>query len=234
MAALPGDEVELSGPEGHHAATVKRIRVGERIMLTDGAGAGAECEAVAVNKRGLIAKILTASHEKEAAPRITVVQAILKGEQGELAVDLMSQVGVDRVVPWASSRSIANWEGERGDKALGKWRSTAVAAGKQARRLWFLEVADPCTTDEVLTLVGSAGAALVLHGPAEPPVASYDVAYGEVVLVVGPEGGLSEDEVVALTEAGASAVRLGPSVLRSSSAGAIAAAVVLSRTKRWS
>jgi 16S rRNA (uracil1498-N3)-methyltransferase len=232
-ALLPGDEVELGGAEGHHAATVKRMQVGERLMLTDGVGAGAECEAVAVNKRGLIARVVTAAREPEPEPRVTVVQAIPKGEHGELAIDLMSQVGVDRVVPWPSARTIANWQGERAEKALGKWRSTAVAAGKQARRLRFLEVAGVHDDDEVLALVGSASLALVLHETAEAPIASHGVPPGDVVLVVGPEGGLTEEEVRALTGAGAKAVRLGPSVLRTSSAGAVGAVALLCRSDRW-
>ena len=233
-AALAGPSVELVGDEGRHAVVVRRIRVGERVLLTDGAGAGAECVVTSVGKHSLVADVLVRRSEPFASPRLVAVQALVKGDAAELAVDLLTQVGVDAIVPWAADRRVARWDGDRGAKALARWRSTAREAAKQSRRLRFPLVEPLHSTDEVAALLPGAGAALVLHESAAGPIAdAYVPAAGDVVLVVGPEGGLSDDELDQFTAVGAQAVRLGPTVLRASAAGAVAAGVLLSRTSRW-
>ncbi len=147
---------------------------------------------------------------------------------------MLTEVGVARIVPWAASRSVAVWKGERIAKGLARWRSTAREAAKQSRRPWHPEVDDLATTEQVAALVGAAALAVVLHEEAAEPLAGLDVpTSGEVVVVVGPEGGLSDDEVAALTAAGARAVRLGAEVLRTSTAGVAAVSALLARTPRW-
>ncbi len=136
-AALAARSVELAGDEGRHAVVVRRIRVGEHVVLTDGAGHGAECVVTSLGKHSLVADVLVRRSEPLPSPRLVVVQALVKGEAAELAVDLLTQVGADAIVPWAASRSVVTWRGERGDKALGRWRSTAREAAKQSRRLRF-------------------------------------------------------------------------------------------------
>jgi 16S rRNA (uracil1498-N3)-methyltransferase len=230
-----GDRLELDGDEGHHAAVVRRIRAGELIELTDGAGHSARCVVVHTGKRGLTCEVQSRSDVPPHAPRVTVVQALPKGERGELAVELMSEVGVDAIVPWAAGRCVTKWTGERGAKALRRWRSTAREAAKQSRRAWFPDVTELATTAAVAKGVEAATLALVLHEGADRGLGDLTVPLdGDVVLVVGPEGGITDDEIGVFTAAGGLAVRLGPTVLRTSTAGAVAAGILLSRTARWS
>jgi 16S rRNA (uracil1498-N3)-methyltransferase len=236
-----GAAVRLDGPEGRHAALVRRLRPGERLDLTDGAGLLAECSVAAVDGAALDLGLLALRAVPAPRPRITVVQALAKGDRGETAVETMTEIGVDAVVPWAASRSITQWRGDRGEKALAKWRSTAAEAAKQSRRAWWPEIAQPATTAQVAKLLASATLPVVLHEEAAEPLAGLDVPArtadggpAEVVLVVGPEGGIAPDELRAFAEAGARACLMGPTVLRTSTAGTAAAAVLLARCGRWS
>jgi 16S rRNA (uracil1498-N3)-methyltransferase len=219
---LSRDTVLLDGPEGRHAALVRRMRVGEPIDLVDGQGTRATGAVVATTKDTVTVDVSARSLEPAPAPRLTVVQALAKGDRGELAVELMTEVGVDVVVPWAAARCIAKWT----DKSLQRWRSTAQEAAKQSRRAWFPEVREVASTADV---VGLPGQLVVLHEEASTPLSAVELT-GDVVLVVGPEGGIGADELAAL---GGTAVRLGDTVLRTSTAGAAAAAVISSRTGRW-
>jgi 16S rRNA (uracil1498-N3)-methyltransferase len=231
---LAADRVVLTGPEGHHAATVRRVRVGEEVHLVDGHGTRATCTVASVQHDVVELLVIRRTTDPQPAPRVVLVQALAKGERGELAVELATEVGVDEVVPWSAERCIVKWEGERGAKALRRWRSTAREAAKQSRRAWLPVVRDLHTTAELIVLVRNASAALVLHESAPQPLASTTMPTdGDVLLVVGPEGGLTDEEVAALTAAGAAPVRLGRSVLRTSTAGAAAVAVVSAQTSRW-
>jgi 16S rRNA (uracil1498-N3)-methyltransferase len=218
--------VLLDGPEGRHAALVRRLRVGEVVDLVDGRGSRVTGTVTSTTKDTLTVDVVTRAAEKPPSPRITVVQALAKGDRGELAVELATEVGVDAVIAWSAARCVVKWDGERGEKGLQRWRSTAYEAAKQARRSWFPEVTGPVTTAQVAALPGQL---LVLHEDATARLSEVALT-GDVVLVVGPEGGIGADELAAL---GGTAVRLGPSVLRTSTAGAAAAAVISSRAGRW-
>ncbi|UZI31334.1 16S rRNA (uracil(1498)-N(3))-methyltransferase [Streptomyces sp. VB1] len=234
-----GPEFVLEGPEGRHAVSVKRLQPGEDVVLTDGLGHWAEGVVRAAEGRDrLTVTGLDTLHEEPApAPRITVVQALPKGDRGELAVETMTETGVDAIVPWQAARCITQWKGDRGAKALTKWRSTAREAGKQSRRVRFPEVADAMTTKQVAALLAAADFAGVLHEDRDhdsTPLATAGLpAAGSIVLVVGPEGGVSPQELSAFAEAGALPYRLGRSVLRTSTAGTAATALLLGRTGRW-
>jgi 16S rRNA (uracil1498-N3)-methyltransferase len=229
-----GDVIELDGDEGRHAAVVRRIRSGEHIELTDGAGHIARARAAEVHKGGLTCEVQERTDVPPPEPRVTVVQALPKADRGELAVEVMTEVGVDTIVPWSARRCITQWRGERGDKALRRWRATAREAAKQSRRAWFPDVDQLAGTDAVASRLAEADLALVLHGAAGGPLAEVDVpAHGDIVIVIGPEGGIEDVELRTFTDAGARAVHLGPSVLRTSTAGVVAAGVVLSQTGRW-
>jgi len=227
-----GAAVTVEGPEAHHAVAVRRLGVGEPVVLTDGVGTLAQCEVTETGKARLVAVVTALAEVPRPTPEVVVVQALPKGDRGELAVEVLTEVGVARVVPWAASRSVAVWRGDRAAKALAKWRSTAREAAKQARRAWFPEVSALASTADVVALVAAAPLALVLHEEATEPLPA-EVPDG-VVLVVGPEGGLSPDELEAFAGAGARTVRLGAEVLRTSTAGVAAVAALLSRTERWS
>lgn len=230
--ASVGAELLLDGDEGRHAATVKRIRVGEQVVVTDGAGTSARCSVTAAAKSSLTLAVEETSYAERPQPLVTVVQAIPKGDRGELAVEVLTEIDVDRIVPWAASRSVALWRGDRIAKGLAKWRATAREATKQARRSWLPEVTDLASTADVAELIGTVDLAVVLHEDAELPLADLDLGgVASVLVVVGPEGGISDEELAAF--AGARIVKLGTSVLRTSTAGVAAVAAVLSRTDRW-
>jgi 16S rRNA (uracil1498-N3)-methyltransferase len=226
----------LDGPEGHHAATVQRLRVGEWLILADGRGGTAYAEVLAVGKGSVEFRVGERSSVPAYDPRLVVVQGIAKGDRGELAVQAMTEIGVDEIVPWAASRSVAQWRGDRGAKAREKWASTAREAAKQARRAWLPAVGgDPdCSTKQVAARLGPAAAAFVLHEEAtERLTAAALPAAGEIVLVIGPEGGISDAELEVFAGAGATAVRLGAEVLRTSTAGVAALSVLSGRLGRW-
>ncbi|MFC0039078.1 16S rRNA (uracil(1498)-N(3))-methyltransferase [Actinomadura rayongensis] len=231
---LDADRVVLDGPEGRHAATVRRLRAGERVDLTDGAGILVEGVVAAVAKDALTVDVHVRRAVPEPVPRLVVVQALPKGDRGELAVETMTEAGVDEIVPWAAERCVTRWKAERRDKALGRWRSTAREAAKQARRAWLPAVADLATTADVAARLDRASAAVVLHEEAAARLsAAAPPRDGEIVVVVGPEGGIADTELTAFAAAGADPVRLGPTVLRTSTAGVAALAVLAALTGRW-
>ena len=237
--ALPGvGAFTLDGPEGHHAADVQRLRPGETLALSDGEGGLARARVVAAGGGSLRLDVVELAVEPEPDPRLTVVQALPKGDRGELAVQMLTEVGVDEVVPWAASRSITRWKGPRGEKARTRWVATAREAAKQARRSRLPRVAELHTTKQLVQRLGEAAQVLVLHEEAERPLSGAALAEtGEIALVVGPEGGVSPEELALLSgpggRPGAEAVRLGPTVLRTSTAGPAALAVLQSRLGRW-
>lgn len=234
--ALPaGDVAVLDGPEGRHAATVKRLRPGEGLLLADGRGGFAHAVVTAVARDALELEVVDRRRLPAPAPRVLLAQALVKGDRGELAVELATEAGVDGVLPWRAARCVARWEaGPRGDKALARWRTTVREAAKQARRAWVPDVEEPVSTAALARRVGDVSAALVLHESATEGLAAVDLpADGDLLLVVGPEGGIADDELDALVAAGARAVRLGPEVLRASTAAAVALGALGVLTGRW-
>ncbi|WP_410788324.1 16S rRNA (uracil(1498)-N(3))-methyltransferase [Kribbella sp. C-35] len=229
-ADLGGEELVLDGAEGRHAAVVRRIGPGERVRLSDGRGAWAEGAVVAASKGGVTVAVDARGSVPAAAPRVVVVQAVPKGERAELAVEMLTEVGVDVIVPWNAERSQFRANPERVEKTLAKWRAWSFEASKQSRRTWFAEVAPLATTSDVAKLLADAALPVVLHEEATTPLAGLQVpATGDVVIVIGPEGGIAPTELAAFA---VEPVRLGDTVLRTSTAGVAAAAVLLSPT-RW-
>ena len=234
---LPGGSAyTLAGPEGHHAADVQRLRVGEALILSDGHGGTAAATVTAVRRGSVDVAVTGRRHLERPDPRLVVVQAIAKGDRGELGVQAMTEVGVDEIVPWAAARSVVQWRGERGEKSRERWAVTAREAAKQARRPWVPVVAGApdCSTKQVAARLGGAAGSFVLHEAATRPLTAADLPRtGEIVLVVGPEGGIADAELDLFTAAGAAAVRLGESVLRTSTAGVAALSVLSARLARW-
>lgn len=233
-----GQNGVLTGEEARHAATVRRMRTGERLTLSDGDGGLARCTIAGV-RTGRDAEVEVTVDERWSVPepplRVTVAQALVKGDRGELAVELATEAGADAVVPWRAARSVARWDdGPRGAKALGRWRTTVRSAAKQARRSRVPEVTEPVETVELARLVSGAAATLVLDATAEHGLAGADLPdEGEIVLIVGPEGGIAPEEMRSLLDAGATAVRLGPEVLRTSTAAAVTLGALGALTGRW-
>jgi 16S rRNA (uracil1498-N3)-methyltransferase len=231
-----GSRFTLGGREGHHAADVQRLRAGEELLLADGRGGVARAEVTAVGRGSIDVRVGERSFTPAADPRLVVVQGIAKGDRGELAVQAMTEIGVDEIVPWAASRSVAQWRGDRGVKARDKWVSTAREAAKQARRSWLPEVSGSpdVSTKLVAARLGAVAAAFVLHEEASDRLTTAKLpAAGEIVLVVGPEGGISDQELGTFVTAGAHPVKLGDNVLRTSTAGVAALSVLNARLNRW-
>jgi 16S rRNA (uracil1498-N3)-methyltransferase len=232
-AELQQEVILLSGAEGRHAA-VRRMRPGERADVADGAGLVAECVVAAASSSGLELTVLARREVARPEPSITVVQAIPKGDRGELAVEEMTEVGVDRIVPWTAARCVPVWRGDRGARSLARWRATAREAAKQSRRAWLPEVTGPASAADVTAVITKAACAVVLEpgaahslGRLSPPQS------GDLVVIVGPEGGITDEGTAAFRSAGATPRSLGPTVLRTSTAGPVAAAILLSRSGRW-
>lgn len=235
LDSLPdGPSLLLAGDEGRHAARVQRLGAGETVLVSDGRGTVLTCTVDAVVADGLALRVEARRSVPAPAPRLVVVQALPKGERAELAVELLTELGVDEIVPWAASRSIARWDGPRAGKALEKWRRTAREASKQSRRAWVPAVTGLHSSGDVAARL-SGSTALVLHEEASAALAGVPLAGGaaEIVLVVGPEGGVAPAELAAFESAGATTVRLGEPVLRTSTAGAAALAALSVRLGRW-
>lgn len=232
-ARLTGSPFRLDGSEGRHAADVQRLGVGEQLLLADGHGRVARCTIITTGKGLLDVRIEEAWDETAASLRLVLAQALAKGDRDLMAIEAATELDVDEVVPWQADRSIVRWRAERGDKARRKWEQTVLAATKQSRRAWLPRVAELATRHTLSERARQAELTLVLHEEAAQPLTSVELpTAGEVLLVVGPEGGISPAEVDALVEAGAVAVRLGRTVLRTSTAGAAALAVLNARS-RW-
>jgi len=239
----PGDHYVLDGPEGRHAGVVQRRRTGERIDVVDGAGVRARCVVADVDGPRVTLGVQEVVVEEADSVEVVLVQALAKGDRDELAIEAATELGVDAVVPWQAERSVVVWRGDRAEKSLAHWVATVRAATKQARRATLPEVRRPvdgrALAATVRAVLDAGGAAVVLHEDAAVPLAAVPVpgpggdVPRSVLVVVGPEGGISDREVEALTGAGAVLARLGPHVLRTSTAGPVAVASLSERLGRW-
>jgi len=229
-----GEVIELTGDEGRHAVSVKRTSVGEQIELVDGHGTRAVITVTGVSGKDRLTGVVDcAANEPASRPTVTVIQALPKAARSELTVDLLTQAGADVIVPWQAGRSVANW-GKKQDKGLAKWRAAARAAAKQSRRSRIPEITPVADQAAVVALIQAAPLALMLHEDATGKITDQPVAQADsVVLIIGPEGGISPAELDAFTAAGAHPVRLGPEVLRTASAGMVALAALGAVTDRW-
>jgi len=228
-----GDLLVVDGAEGRHAATVARTRTGDRIYLGNGAGARALAEVTGVERSLVRARVLEVEHRSLPEPRFVLVQALARGERDEQAIEAATELGVDELIPWEASRSVVRWRGDRAQRSRRRWESVVTAATKQSRRHHVPVVASLAGEPLVVERIERAALALALHQQADEPLAAVEVpSCGDVVVIVGPEGGLSPDEVARFAAAGARSVRLGSEVLRASSAGP-AALAVLSGMSRW-
>jgi len=256
----PGDTYLLDGLEGRHAGVVQRRGVGERIDVVDGAGLRLTCRVTAVQASEVTLEVVSVEREPSDGVSVVLVQALAKGDRDELAIEAATEAGVDAVLPWQAERSVVVWRGDRAAKSRARWVATVRAATKQARRASLPGVGDVVDAKGLAArtaqVVAAGGTVLVLHEEATLPIAQAalpalgagaqepaaqtpeDSATGsdaprEILVVVGPEGGISERECTLLTEAGATLVRLGPHVLRTSTAGPIAVALLSERLGRW-
>jgi 16S rRNA (uracil1498-N3)-methyltransferase len=222
---MVGSQIQLAGDEGRHAALVRRIRPGEMIMIGNGRGQGVRGQVLEVAGPRLTIEVINHLSAAVEPRRFLAAQALAKGDRSELAIEMLTEMGVNEIVPWQASRSIVRWSPERATRALAKWRSTARQAAKQSRRLTVPEVSEPVFTGRLAQLVAIVDLALLLHEEAKESLAEVDLpAAGTILIIIGPEGGITAEELRQLTEAGARSVAISDAVLRTSTAGVVALA----------
>lgn len=239
-AFVVGSVVEVVGEEARHALRVSRLRVGERILVGNGTGSVGGGEVVAADRDRFSVRLDEVRADPDPSRSIVLVQALAKGDRDERAVEQATEFGVDRIVPWQAERSVSRWDGaggaEKAAKGVAKWRRIAREASKQSLRARIPAVAEPVTLVGLCELAQADTAVLVLHPEGGEALSAYAPrlpADIDVHLVVGPEGGLSDRELEQLAESGAEVLRLGDTVLRTSSAGPAALAVLNVALGRW-
>jgi 16S rRNA (uracil1498-N3)-methyltransferase len=230
--AAVGDLVSLTGAEAKHAAVVRRLRVGESVTIGDGAGVWLTGVAEEVSPTRVDVRVSDRALHDAPTPRIVLAQALAKGDRDELAVQAACELGVDEIVPWQAGRSVSRWEGPKAVKGRERWATIVREAAKQAHRPWIPEVSAPVTTGQLAQRAGGARM-LLLDPTATVRLSELESDGRDLILVVGPEGGIAPEELDRLTAAGAERVLLGDTVLRTSTAGPAAIAVLSVALGRW-
>lgn len=230
-----GATYELTGSEARHAVSVRRIRAGETINVVDGQGLRVRGTVQMADKSSLTMRVDHVSMEAAAQVPIILVQALAKGGRDEAAIEAATELGVDEVIAWESRRSVAKWRAEKMTKGLARWENILTSAMKQSRQSRAPKLLGFARGAEVTDLIPDGAHVLVLHETATLPLTAVDLPQeGTIAVVVGPEGGLTTDELHLLTSRPNShAVLLGREVVRTSTAGPAAIAVLNSRTGRW-
>lgn len=228
-----GDEFRLAGEEGKHAATVKRLRVGEKLQLTDGVGVRVLADVLVNEGSALMLKIESVAIEDRPQLAVTLVQALAKGDRDELAIQAATELGVTAVVPWQANRCVSRWEGPKLGKGVARWQMIVTEAAKQSLRVWTPKVEKPVSTSELALLVSTFDHFLVLDPTAPTSLRTRLPLSGNVAVVAGPEGGIDSDELNTLEGAGAIRVHLGPGILRTSTAGLAAISSLMAFGGAW-
>jgi len=232
VSATVGARLSLTGAEARHAVTVSRLGIGETIAIGNGAGLVVTGTVASAEHTELVVVVATVVEVPRRAPAVFLAQALAKGDRDELAIQAATELGVDGVIPWSAARSISRWEGAKIAKGRDRWSAVVREASKQSLRPWVPDVLDLVTTKQLLRLAESARM-LVLEPTAATPLAALEADGRDLILVVGPEGGISPHELESLSAVGAEIVRLGPEVLRTSTAGPAALAALAAKLGRW-
>jgi len=220
-----GAAIALAGDEGRHAAVVRRIRSGESIVISDGQGRGVRARVTSADRSGLAAEVTEQLNAPLTPRRYVAVQGLAKGDRSELALEMLTELGIDEIVPWSASRSVVRWSADRADKSLARWRATVREATKQSRRLRVPVVTPAASTRELGKRIAQAELTLVLHEAARQQLGEVTLpGQGTIMIIIGPEGGISPDELDTFTGAGARVVSISDGVLRTSTAGVVALA----------
>lgn len=229
-----GDLYSLDGSEGKHAVAVRRMRIGEGIQLSNGAGLRAIGTVESLGSNSLVVKVKDVEQENLPKLRITLVQALAKGDRDELAVQAATELGVLRVIPWQALRSVSKWEGDKAEKSRLRWQAIANEASKQSLRSWMPTVDSVVNAGQLVSQLTEFDTVLVLEPSAEKSISSVGNLAGEVALIVGPEGGIDATELDKFYKAGFTSVRLGSGVLRTSTAGVAAISYISGTNGLWS
>ena len=231
--AVAGAEIALAGSEGKHAVAVRRMRVGEGIQLTDGLGKRVRGNVSAVEQDSLMIRVTDVIDEAEPSAKLTLIQALAKGDRDELAVQAATELGAWQIIPWQAERSISRWDGPKISKGVDRWQVIVAEAAKQSLRVFEPKVQMPVSTKQICELVKDFDLVLVLDPTSAAGLGSQDFAAQNIAIVVGPEGGISDHELQLLADAGARLVNLGAPILRTSTAGVAAISVILAKLGYW-
>jgi len=225
--------IEVEGDEAHHAIKVLRINLGEEILISDGSGNWVRAKVENIEKKSLSAKVLERGFQDERTPRLIVVQGLPKSDRVKEAIEILVESGVDLIIPWESERSISKWQKD----SLVKWQNAALAATKQSRRFRAPEIIDQLSLSQLLEIASDTGAIVVMHESAKVKlsevVSTKFAGLSEIIIVIGPEGGLTDNELALLEGAGAHVLGLGPEVFRSAHAGGAALSAISALIGRW-
>lgn len=219
----PG-EYRLDRVESRHASQVLRLRAGDWVIVFDGKGHRAEAE-ITDGDRDSVAVMVREVHTEEHLPlELTIATAIPKGKRWQMLVEKCTELGVDRILPMLTERSVAKGEGD-----IEKWRRWIIEAAKQSRRSWIPEIAPPLPMAKITALAGNEQAALLVAdaGGAQPGEFRDALEQsGRAIVMVGPEGGFTGEELAECLARGGRAVRLSPFVLRVETAAATVCAIL--------
>ena len=225
--------IEIDGDEAHHAIKVLRIKIGEEILISDGAGNWARASVESIERKSFTAKVIERGYQEAKSPRLAVVQGIPKSDRIKEAIEILVESGVDLIIPWQADRSISKWQKD----SLSKWESAAFAATKQSRRFRTPEIIEELSLSQLLEIESENSGILVMHESASNKLSEVVTPkfadFSEIIIVIGPEGGLTEGELALLQSAGAHIVGLGPEVFRSAHAGGAALSAVSALIGRW-
>lgn len=234
-----GDDVTLDAEQSHHAVRVRRFTAGRKIDLVDGKGlraAGKIVSADASECRVLIEKIVTETYR---GPDISLIQARATDRRDEAGVEAAIQLGVARVIPWLAERSVAKWKPNTRER----WQAIADSAAQVARTSLWPEVLDPVDTGQLCAYIKAGGGqerTLVCHENASETITAVLTGWAaskeppaRVNVIIGPEGGITDEELTQFAAVGASQVLLTPTVLRVSVASAAALSVIGAYLGRW-
>lgn len=232
-----GDTFELTGDEAHHAAAVRRMRVGEQIQITNGSGMRVTGTITITDKNRLVISVSDVFQEAKPAILLTLVQAIAKNDRDELSVQSVGEIGLAQVIPWAADRSISKWDAAKAQKNQRRWQQIADEAMKQSLQAWRPVVLPMISSKELPNLASQFDLMLILDPTAPETLVSVSQNLSQpglkVAMVIGPEGGITEGELESFSAAGALRVRLGESVLRTSTAAIVAAAAIQGKAQGW-
>lgn len=229
--AAIGEVVELVGPEAHHASTVSRLRIGEIIRIGNGRGLILEAKILTAEKTLVTTEVLTFSETPAASPQLVLVQALAKSDRDERAIEAATELGVDRIIPWASSRSISKWEASKIAKGEARWVSIVKEASKQSLRSHIPLIDSHSNAQEVVAKL-SGVLTLLLDPQAMTSISDVSIEASSIGVIVGPEGGITDEEREYFVNAGATPCSLGSNILRTSTAGPAALAILGSRLGR--
>lgn len=227
------ETVEISGDEAHHAIKVLRVTLGEEVLISDGSGNWVRAVIENIEKKSFSAKVLERGVQEQKSPKLIIVQGIPKSDRIKEAIEILVESGVDLIIPWQAERSISKWQKD----SLRKWQSVAFAATKQSRRFRAPEIIEELSISQLLEIESDRSAILVMHESATKKlstvVTSKFADLEEIIIVIGPEGGLSENELAQFEAGGAQVVGLGPEVFRSAHAGGAAISAISALIGRW-